>query len=590
MKSEKSEKKGIRCPFDKKEMSFWLVLFFFGLIISSVAFLPYVNYGHDLYVHIGRIYGIREGLLNGELFIKLQENWLQGYGYLIGVFYGDFLLYYPAVLNILGIPMHHCYQIFIITMNMLTLFVSYHCFKKMFKNNYIGLLGAMLYGGNVYRLIDVYLRTSVGEYCAFLFFPVIVYGFYKVFSADEQDKKNNNAWILLSVSFAGLVNTHILSCEMVAIFVLLFLLFRITQFRKIRVIEQAVTTLLSTLLLSASFVIPFLDFMMTGGTYVTDASRNDFSLNERGISLAQLFELFPNADGISRPIGESIGYEMPLNIGLGMTIALFCAIFVFSIVPGRFKEKKLILYIVLSVLSLWMATAYFPWDTLRNLPMLENAISSIQFPWRFLAPACIFVTLAFCESLVVAQKTEYRKYCVQAGIAILFLCLISSVYLMNGVAKKNTMINVNPEGQRGFMTTGGEYLPIGTDTRLLDGAYHVSNDAVQLTDYIKDGTNIEFNICTSEDVSVELPLLYYKYYRCYSDNKEFEIFGGNNNVVTVKIPGGTDERIYISYEVPVFWKISYAVTTVSCIAVAVIYLIGIFKSRRKKTVSPVKEG
>ncbi len=88
------------------------------MICSLIAFLPYtvsgIHRGDDLTYHLLRIDGIAEELANGHFPVYMQSIWLNGYGSPVSMYYGDFLLYFPAVLRLLGFSFNISYKLYVI--------------------------------------------------------------------------------------------------------------------------------------------------------------------------------------------------------------------------------------------------------------------------------------------------------------------------------------------------------------------------------------------------------------------------------------------------------------------------------------------
>lgn len=116
--------------------------------------------GHDLAFHMGRIVGLAEGIRLGQLPVKIQQGWCNGYGYPTSVFYGDLLLYIPAVLYLLKIPIVYAYKTYVLLINAGTILISYYCYKRISKDKYIALGGAALYCLSMNRVSNVVLRAA----------------------------------------------------------------------------------------------------------------------------------------------------------------------------------------------------------------------------------------------------------------------------------------------------------------------------------------------------------------------------------------------------------------------------------------------
>lgn len=157
---------------------------------SFIASLPlltdFLFWGHDLDFHLNRILALANGLEAGHIFVPIQTEVLNGYGYASPLFYSQLFLYLPAILYNLAVPMQVCYQIYAIFVNILTCGIAYYSFKGIVQDNQIAAVGTLLYLLSPYRITNFYIRAAVGEYTAMAFFPLIVYGFVYVYNEDEK--------------------------------------------------------------------------------------------------------------------------------------------------------------------------------------------------------------------------------------------------------------------------------------------------------------------------------------------------------------------------------------------------------------------
>ena len=112
--------------------------------------------------------------------MRLESIWNDKYGYAT-LFYGDLLLYIPALLRLLGVTINDAYNAYILLVNVLTAVVSFRCFDAMVKDRDIALLMTAAYVTSVYRLMDIYVRAAVGEYSAMIFLPMIAYAMYRLY-------------------------------------------------------------------------------------------------------------------------------------------------------------------------------------------------------------------------------------------------------------------------------------------------------------------------------------------------------------------------------------------------------------------------
>ena len=123
----------------------WLV-FIVALVCLPLA-APGIEgrWGQDLGFHLMRIEGIAEGLENGVFPVKMQGLWMEGYGYPVSVYYGDFLLYIPALLRLCGVPVVAAYKIFVALVNLGTGLLALYSFRKIFGDDRVALVCAAAY-------------------------------------------------------------------------------------------------------------------------------------------------------------------------------------------------------------------------------------------------------------------------------------------------------------------------------------------------------------------------------------------------------------------------------------------------------------
>ena len=151
----------------------------------------------------------------------------------------------------------------------------------------------------MYRIIDIYIRSSVGEYSAITFLPLIACGLWKIFTEDTNSENYSKNWIMPVIGYSGIINTHILTCEMAGAFTILLCLVMIKKVFNNKTFAVLVKIVIYTVILNLGFLLPFLHYMKLGGFIVTDGSRFTSGIQQYGAFLGQLFEPFTTYDGLS---------------------------------------------------------------------------------------------------------------------------------------------------------------------------------------------------------------------------------------------------------------------------------------------------
>ena len=136
------------------------------LLCSLPVLTDAVSYGFDLSFHMSRLAGVAEGLANGQFPVRIYPNFLNGYGYASPLFYGDLLLYFPALLMLAGMPLFRAYNLLLVGVHILTALLCWWSFSRIFKGRAAALTATALYMTAYYRLFNMYYRPALGETCA----------------------------------------------------------------------------------------------------------------------------------------------------------------------------------------------------------------------------------------------------------------------------------------------------------------------------------------------------------------------------------------------------------------------------------------
>lgn len=548
-----------------------------GLIITIVfSSLPlltdFLFYGHDINFHIERILSLAQGIQSGNWLNPIQTEMFNGHGYATPLFYSQLFLYIPAILHVLSVPLYMCYKVYVFLINIVTCFICYTSVKGITKNKEIAVAGAFLYTNSAYRIANIYIRAAVGEYTAMAFFPLIIYGFARIYV--KEDKELN--WLDgLPVVFGltGLIQCHILSCELAGlfIFILCIILFKKT-FRVKRFIILFATAI-ATLMLNLGFILPFLSSMTMNINinYIVN------QIEQQGTYIMQVFGMFMTSGGESV---EKMQNEMPLTIGMSLTVGMILFLICCSKkyqweIEKTDKELRIgKVCMGFAVASIVMSLKCIPWDSLNNInEFAAKVLEMVQFPWRYLAIATVFALFASVVALKIIDSCKGRKIMyISGGVMIaITIMTISLFYTEFGNTTDTLTVYSIPDkgGYAGFC----EYLP--KDTR--DGDYNIRSidtdySVVQISDYIYENgvTNFQCSNISDKVQSVIVPLVKYNNYHAYDiNNKELELTLGDNNRLGVVVPANYNGSIRIEYIIPKLWKISYMVSIITFIGIIV---------------------
>lgn len=535
-----------------KKYAVWGILAVITLIVSFITLeQKYVN--TDLPFHIYRIEGLAKGLMQKQFPVKIQPLWMNNYGYATSVFYGDLLLYFPAILRVIGFSSVFSFNCFVVLVNVLTVVLSYISFYKITERKELGVLGAVLISFSQYRLLDLNYRGAVGEFQAFAFVPLVIYGIYKILVSDTEDKGFKNYYLIAALGFTGLLQSHLLSTLMTGIFVSVVCLVNYSKTFYVKRFVELFKTVMTTVLLNFWFILPMFDFMRDKYC-VNDGSRDQNLIQAYGINIKNIFDLNFSVTGDI----------VPAKIGASMVLVIV-GFLIYKIINRKNTEKikGLILSFCLGMLAIFMSTNLFPYDKLRNISILNSFIVTIQFPWRFLVIAISLLTFTACGMLAeVREKVSHKVYVsLIYGVALVALLGGMQYYKVGKAEFFDDVKYYDAAGMDSFKIIGAEYVPSGTDVSYLTNKYVYNLDGnVYVRDYHIDGGIIitECENGTDNEGLITVPLLYYRGYRAQDmqTKQEFAITKDDNNSLQVVIPAGFNGKIMVRFHEFWYWRVA----------------------------------
>lgn len=540
-------------------------------LIASIPFLCGYNIvGADTTYHLQRIEGVKDGLLGGQFPVRLEPRWVYDHGYANAVFYCNAFLYFPAILRLLGFTVTAAYNAYSIALTIATAWISYYCFSRMFGKYNIGILCSALYTLSVARIYKLVITSTTGEGNAMAFLPLIIYGLYRIFTEDFEDRKYKTAWIPLMFGLAGVIQSHVLTCEVTALVILIFCLLQIRKVVRLKVFVELVKGAVSSALISLWFLVPFADYYITQDVHVKHVSAR--TIQERGLKLTQLaFHFWFNG-----PAGqEDFDTE-----GIGLVLVFALGVFLILRFSGVFRKNTrddisfFKVTALVGMLLLFMSTDLFPWDRIQSInSVTATLVSSLQFPDRFLGWGTVCLVAVFGCCLQYFADRAIGCYRTMAAVAI-FGVTTSGLWLLDLVNSNQGYFELYDEAGMGFgHIAGAEYLIQGTDYDRLTFENIKPGDEVEIQDYEKFYLNTKFHVVNhaAEAGYVDLPFLLYKGYRAVDADTgdRMPVCAGENMAVRVVIPGNFEGNLKVSFVSPQYWRISEWIS-VSTMAVPVI--------------------
>lgn len=526
----------------------------------------YLTAGHDIPFHLLRIEGLAKGLSDHVFPVKIHPVWARDHGYAVGVMYGNAFLYFPALLRRFGYSIQSAYKLYAGAVNLGTVIISYFMFKRMFRSKKLGLLGCLVYSLSIYRLVDTYTRAAVGEYTAMMFFPVVLCGFYLIFTEASKNRWQKPA-ILTALGITGLIQSHVLSCEMAALVILPACLILIPRVCRRYCFTALVFAAFLSVLLNLGFLVPFLDYY-SAGLYITSGEWSGSTIGffqENGLFPTQLFTLFGHATGSAWQVQAGVSNEVTITMGISFLLGL---LLFFYLLLCHSRECRACHNFVpacictaLGCLLLYMSTCYFPWDAIAALgDPIRNLVYSLEFPWRLLAPATALLAFSCCFSL----SSMYRIYGKQTAspvlLSMLVLLAINCGWFLYDFTFSVEPYHVYATYELDSMTMYSyDYLPEDTNPENITDNLILQEGIAALERYEKQGTKILCSVAAEDSGGyIDFPLNYYKYYACRdtATGEALEVSPGYNSMLRVTFPPNYSGNITVAFREPLHWRLS----------------------------------
>lgn len=562
----------------------------------------------------GKINGIADGLMDGQFPVRIHPNTLKGYGYALSYFYPELFLYPFAILKIFGYSSRFVVYALIFCINFATAGVSFLCVNRLMPDGNIDkaqdgslfcrqklapVMASFLYTFNLYRLIDTYSRGAIAEVIGIIFLPFVFTGLYVIVV-----ENGSISW--LTIGLFGLVNSHVLSCEMVALFAIILCFICCKKIFNKESLIKLIQSCGIAILLSLYFLVPFLHMSTTDQYKVYAGNAYETSANMLGIKDILALGIATNGK-----INNGTFVNSRYTLGAFVVIASVC-LFVWVLVKHKNDEmfKFCSICFGLGSFALVLSSSLFPWRTIENVGgIVRTVFCMVQFPWRYLSIAMVCYTFSMACCLDIFFRNENKKNIMITAIsatlcALVLVQAICYFSTLKSTAVDNQLIYDGVALDKYNMVGMGEYEPVNFDDSDLDHSIEelqlifdenavinptgdMGNSGLTIGPLSKSGTESTILIInpTGEEKTLYMPITYYKGYEVSNvaesqDGAEVfpELFETEFGTVGLKIPAGYYNGAHIEYKVNLLYRVAELISVITLAGLAV----GVTRCRRIK--------
>lgn len=343
---------------------------------------------------------------------QIPCRWVPDMGYQYGYpqfnYYSPGIYYIGEVLHILGFQFIDAVK-FLFILGFVFAAFSMMLFLQSVFGIWPALVGSVMYTYVPFKAAEVFVRGSLSEFWAFVFFPLIFWAVYRLISQGGY-----RYMVYLAFSLGGLFLTHNLMSFIFMPVLFVWAVALILNKRNTKNLVMVALGIMLGFLLAGFFVIPLI--FERGYVHLETLTSGYFDYRQHFVSLRQLF--LSNYFGYGSSV-FGLGDEVSLSVGfvhwIMAAVSLGLAISTFH----RNKAISIMLialgFVGFTALFMMHQRSSFIWSFLGFLKWL-------QFPWRFLALTAFISSVLAAGGLFLLRTSRIFLplgiFCI-AGVIIL---------------------------------------------------------------------------------------------------------------------------------------------------------------------------
>ena len=477
-----------------KKYRYPLILFFYSLLFVLVSHVAINTQSRvfDYVFHLTRIVGLSQSISHFDLLPNLNHIFAFGTGYAVPMFYGNWQFYLPALLFMLVQRADLAFDFFAFLLVFSTSLTSFYCFKKISQDSIKSLCGALI--------VPLYFPLfGYGMTMSMPLVPILFYTIYKVLFLNKYSPA------LLGITIALLIQTHILSTLILAIYSLIFVLLCARKLTVKKIISFLVSIFIG-ILLSIGYLAQYLEQVSSQIFYFNWTARDFPFENASMFNVPNILQL--KFSGLFAPFTSLF-----LKIDILAIILFFYLVYRFKYLSEA-SQKLLILVAIMAVST----TAVLPWNSLLKFGFL----GAIQYTGRllFFVPFLLIWILVNDFSHIWSISFASLSTLVYLGIVLISYSPVVNLRTdhKNYISEINQRMYSYYKGDREQFsnTIGDEYYNLDVDPVSIRDSSITQFDDVEGAKIknIKSSYNsLEFDvILTAKNASFFVPRPWYKGY------------------------------------------------------------------------------
>ena len=578
----------------KNLKSFFSNPFFLTLIIVDLILVSFMYVGpgnliktHDGNYHLYRFATSISAFDDGQKFLQLDTDQLQGFGQAPNLFYGPMLSWLVLVVFKITSNLQISLMFLMLVATIATTFGAYYASKKIFESEKAGFFTALIFTLEPFHVGELLTRGSFSEYLAFAFIPFIILAIYQIIFESKTDFKRI---FMLAFSAFGIIMNHNLTAVLIAAMAALFVVFNIRKvFSKPKILFSLILAGILAVGFSAIFILPFLEVREVGIYNIFNPDfQKWFYVNGSQVTPA---DAWLPTNMFHPPAGHA-------SVVFGLSPVLLVLTIGFLVFRKDIKNENYrrfsMMSIIISAIFVLFSTRIFAF-----IPAVQNFHSMLQFSQRMLIIQSVL--LPFVAGYFIGEKLKNkREIMITAAIASISYIHITTSAIEPGKVSLPMNVGVDYNLVDGISIAMGEYQPIFPkvenvkDISATAAGYvkktisekgrkaDVISGSAKISGFEKKGSRMRLVVSENKNgAEIELPMFYYPGFKAVLNGKLVKTsYSNKNRMVSVKLNPGQNGALEVYYGISPATKIGSIVSGLSFLACGLFMVIKRYKNAK----------
>ena len=500
------------------------------------------NYAYsDIEFHLNRIIGL-SNIINHPINYKVFNQIGMGVNY----FYPGLTIFPAALLIKFTHSVVKGFLAFLFLLNVISGMIAYYSLKSVYKNRFKATIFSTMFIFMTYRALDIYRRFDIGECLAMTFMLIVFSAMYQII----VDQKNS--WGKLAIGMALVLYSHLLSAIIVSIMCGLMLILNWKNVKSWKfVIIQLCKSGITTFTLGLGFLLPYLQ--------QTRLKINPPFIGNLPSAALNMSDLFNNS------LNNTLGNSKQTVVSLG----IICLVF---LIIGLFKKHETPVeksFYMLGLFSVILSTKLFPWN------LFQKHFALLQFPWRFLEVASVFLLIYGVSAVIDSKRTIFSLGIVGCTVMLFYSSVVN---LENTASAKNIMNESRIDKAMSY--DNWDYFPQKAAYNLSivnHQFFNAKGKQVSIKHWVTD-TDYVIKLNSYKSSKLNVPVLYYYGTQAKINGKNTDVKVSNRGTVEIQnVPQNGEIEITSRYTK--FARIGQIISVISLLGLMVLIIRNCFRTR-----------